>query len=143
MARGWWWIPRRFSFLIRPSGSAEQQGQPQADGQVWKWPGAPDDDRGLRSRREDRGDGDRGQRCPLRRRPTDLLQAENQRPADVSVQLDGFGSTDVAAADALERAAALEAVGVTHVVVRPPTGPTSRVVESDERLGAEVIAKAK
>ena len=73
----------------------------------------------------------------------DLLQAENRDPADVSVQLDGFGSTDVAAADALERAAALEAVGVTHVVVRPPTGPTSRVVESYERFGAEVIAKAK
>jgi hypothetical protein len=72
----------------------------------------------------------------------ELVRAEGRDPADVSVQLDGFGLTDMDAGDGLERAAALQAVGVTHVVVRPPRGPTGEVLESLERFGAEVIAKA-
>jgi probable F420-dependent oxidoreductase len=72
----------------------------------------------------------------------DLVDAEGRNPEEISVQLDGFGSTDTDADDALGRAAAFEAVGVTHVVVRPPAGPTNRVTDSLERFGAEVIALA-
>lgn len=72
----------------------------------------------------------------------ELTSAEGRDPADLSVQLDGFGPID-ASDDALARAAELEALGVTHVVVRPPHGPVAAAVEALERFGAEVISKSR
>jgi probable F420-dependent oxidoreductase len=70
-----------------------------------------------------------------------MLEAEGRDPYGISVQLDGFGSADQPADAACERVAELERVGVTHVVVRPPAGPTNAVVDAFEAFGAEVIAK--
>jgi probable F420-dependent oxidoreductase len=70
-----------------------------------------------------------------------MLEAEGRDPDGISVQLDGFGSVDQPADAACERAAELEKVGVTHVVVRPPVGPTSSVVDAFEAFGAGVIAQ--
>jgi len=80
----------------------------------------------------------------LRRNIDDLrtmLDAEGRDPTSISVQLDGFGSVDQPADVACERVAELERVGVTHVVVRPPAGPTSAVVDAFEAFGADVIAR--
>jgi probable F420-dependent oxidoreductase len=70
-----------------------------------------------------------------------LLRAEGRDPAEVSIQLDGFGSTDMAAEAAIERAQELQGIGVTHVLVRAPRGTTAQVVESLEAFGEQVIAK--
>ena len=69
-----------------------------------------------------------------------LLEAEGRDPMGVSIQLDGPGSMDGPADAALEQAAALGELGVTHMVVRPPAGPTGQVVEALEAFGAAVIA---
>jgi probable F420-dependent oxidoreductase len=71
-----------------------------------------------------------------------LLRAEGRDPNGISIQLDGFGSVDQPAEAACERAAELESVGVTHVVVRPPVGPTGAVVDAFEAFGEGVIAKS-
>ena len=70
-----------------------------------------------------------------------LLRAEGRDPEDVSIQLDGFGSTDMPTDTAVQRAIELRAAGVTHVVVRPPLGSTTHVVESIESFGEQVIAE--
>lgn len=69
-----------------------------------------------------------------------LLRAEGREPQEVSIQLDGFGSTDMPADTAVQRALELQAAGVTHVVVRPPLGPTTHTLESIEYFGEQVIA---
>jgi probable F420-dependent oxidoreductase len=71
-----------------------------------------------------------------------MLQAEGRDPNGISIQLDGLGSVDQPAEAACERVAELQDVGVTHVVVRPPVGPTSAVVDAFEAFGAGVIAKS-
>jgi probable F420-dependent oxidoreductase len=73
----------------------------------------------------------------------ELVADEGRDPSAVSVQLDGFGDTEQPAEAAIEQVGQLEAVGVTHVVVRPPHGPSSRVVEAFQRFGEEVIAKTR
>jgi probable F420-dependent oxidoreductase len=70
-----------------------------------------------------------------------MLDAEGRDPMGVSIQLDGFGSVDQPSDAARQRVAELEAAGVTHLVVRPPAGPTGAVVDAFEAFGAEVIAK--
>ncbi|HUZ10257.1 MAG TPA: LLM class F420-dependent oxidoreductase [Acidimicrobiales bacterium] len=69
-----------------------------------------------------------------------LLEAEGRDPLGISIQVDGLGSVDGPVDATLERAAALEALGVTHAVVRPPDGPTGQVVEAMEAFGSAVIA---
>ena len=72
-----------------------------------------------------------------------LVAAEGRDPEAVAVQLDGFGLVGDPADSVLEKAAELESVGVTHVVVRLPPGPQSQVVEAVERFGEEVIASSR
>ncbi|MBO0729670.1 MAG: TIGR03619 family F420-dependent LLM class oxidoreductase [Acidimicrobiaceae bacterium] len=69
-----------------------------------------------------------------------LVEAEGRDPSEVAVQLDGFGDLTQPADQALEKAAALEALGATHAIVGPPAGPAAEAVEAIERFGAEVIA---
>jgi len=71
-----------------------------------------------------------------------LLQKEGRDPYGVSVQLDGAVTMEAAADETLQRAAELAAVGVTHVVARPPHGAPAQVVEALERFGEEVITRA-
>jgi len=72
-----------------------------------------------------------------------LLEAEGRDREEVSVQLDGFGDTEQAFGPAIERAQELAAVGITHLVVRPPHGPIDRVVDAFERFGREVIDQVR
>jgi len=71
----------------------------------------------------------------------ELVQEAGRDPREVSVQLDGFGVVGDPPGRARERAEELAAAGVTHVVVRPPHGPTSMVLEEVRRFGSEVIDK--
>jgi probable F420-dependent oxidoreductase len=72
-----------------------------------------------------------------------LLVAEGRDPTGFPVQLDGFGFTDDPAGPAVEKARRLGDLGVTHVVVRPPHGAASAVVESIEAFGTDVIAASR
>jgi probable F420-dependent oxidoreductase len=72
-----------------------------------------------------------------------LLEAERRDPSEVAIQLDGFGDLRQPTDQALEKVAELEALGATHAIVGPPTGPASEAVETIERFGAEVIAAAR
>jgi probable F420-dependent oxidoreductase len=71
-----------------------------------------------------------------------LLDAEGRDPMGVSIQLDNAVTTGLPADEVLARTAQLEALGVTHLVIRPPAGPTTLVTETLERFGDEVIASA-
>ena len=73
----------------------------------------------------------------------ELVEAEGRDPAGVSIQVDGLGSVDGPFDVASERVAAMEALGVTHVVVRPPSGPTAKVVEALEAFGSAVIGAGR
>jgi probable F420-dependent oxidoreductase len=70
-----------------------------------------------------------------------LVEEAGRDPREISVQLDGFGSIGDPSGPAIDKAQELAAVGVTHVVVRPPSGPASAVVAEMERFGCEVIEK--
>lgn len=70
----------------------------------------------------------------------ELLEAEGRDPAGVSVQLDGIATMSGPADAMVARAAELEVLGVTHLVVRPPAGPVALAAEAIERFGSDVIA---
>jgi probable F420-dependent oxidoreductase len=69
-----------------------------------------------------------------------LLVAEGRDPSAVSIQLDGAVAMDLPAAQVVDRAGELAALGVTHLVVRPPDGESGAVVAAILTFGAEVIA---
>jgi probable F420-dependent oxidoreductase len=72
----------------------------------------------------------------------ELLAAEGRDPSAVSIQLDGAVTLDRTADQILERSAALGALGVTHLVVRPTGAEPPAMAEELERFGAEVISRS-
>jgi probable F420-dependent oxidoreductase len=69
-----------------------------------------------------------------------LLEAEGRDPSRISIQLDGAVSMDRPAAEVGDRAGELAALGVTHLVVRPPHGHAEAMAAAIRRFGDEVIA---
>lgn len=59
-----------------------------------------------------------------------LVAAEGRDPATISIQLDGAVAMTSPPGDVEARAAELEALGVTHLVLRPPPGSTSGAVDA-------------
>ena len=72
----------------------------------------------------------------------ELLVAEGRDPTTVGIQLDGVGSIDRSSEELLDQAGQLDAAGVTQLVVRPPSGPVTQVVEAISRFGTEVIRRS-
>ena len=69
-----------------------------------------------------------------------LLEAEGRDPYEVSIQVDGALWLDKPADALVQRAGALEAIGVTHLVIHPKNNDPSRAVAELEQFGREVIA---
>jgi len=70
-----------------------------------------------------------------------LVAAEGREPLGISIQLDGALVMSDPADALLRRADELGRLGVTHLVVRPTSGPPARVVEEIDRFGLEVIGR--
>jgi hypothetical protein len=72
-----------------------------------------------------------------------LARAAGRDPAGLSLQVDGVGTIGSMLADvpaALDRLAALESAGVTHVVVRPPAGSLEAALAGIAAFGAAIIS---
>jgi alkanesulfonate monooxygenase SsuD/methylene tetrahydromethanopterin reductase-like flavin-dependent oxidoreductase (luciferase family) len=68
-----------------------------------------------------------------------MLHDQGRDLEAVAVQLDGLARMDEPADLTLERLTLARAVGVTHVVVRPPAGEVAQVAEALQSFGRSVI----